>query len=93
MDRPTSPKELISALRDLATREPADLEQLHALVAESTELKLHISSSPSLSNNTPEIVWHFLSDADIRFKDHRYATVQVADFLSALAQWERRGAA
>ncbi|GAA0718156.1 hypothetical protein [Dokdonella soli] len=93
MDRETSPQELIANLRRLAVREPADVEQLDPLVTECVALKLHISASPSLANSTPEIVWHFLSDADIRFKDHRCAKAQLTGLLSVLAQWERQSAA
>jgi hypothetical protein len=93
MDRPASPQEVIEALRHLAAREPADLEDLHALVDECIALKLHIGASPSLANSTPESVWHFLSDADIRFRDPRYARDQLTGLASALAQWERESAA
>jgi len=93
MVHPTSPQELIEALRRLAAHEPADLEELRALVDECTALKLYISASSSLANSTPESVWHFLSDADIRFKDPRYARAQLTGLASTLAQWERQSAA
>ncbi len=36
----------------------------------------------------PEIVWHYLSDADIRRKDQVFATAQTDALLGALVEWE-----
>jgi len=36
-----------------------------------------------LCNKTPEIVWHYLSDADIRLKEVLYAQAQ----RESLAEW------
>ena len=93
MDSPTSPQELIPLLRRLADRAPASRDELRTLQGEFAELAAHISVTPSLANSTPEAVWHFLSDADIRFKDPAYAKAQLVGYLSALAQWERQSAA
>ena len=93
MDSPTSSQELITLLRRLADRAPVNHTELHALQEESEALAAQISATPSLATSTPEAVWHFLSDADIRFKDPRYAKAQLAGYLLALAQWERQGAA
>jgi len=38
-------------------------------------------------------IWHFLSDADIRFKDPRYAVMQLEGLRLALAKWEHEIAA
>jgi len=36
----------------------------------------------------PEVAWHFLSDADIRYKSPEYGNVQTSELLSALGEWE-----
>jgi hypothetical protein len=92
MDHPTSPHELVAVLRRLAAREPSDAQELNTLADECTSLMRHISAMPSLANRIPESVWHFLSDADILFKDSRYAKTQLSGLMSSLAQYDRQNA-
>ena len=89
---PASLGELVASLRLLAAREPHTNDDLRALERECMSLALNTQRS-SLCNRVPEIVWHFLSDADIRFRDVEYARVQTASLLAALAGMEQRGEA
>ena len=92
-ESPTTPKQVISALRLLSMREPATREELSTLQADCISLMLQLQSTPSLGHNMPEAVWHFLADADIRFKDSIYAQQQLSGLRAALAKWEHECAA
>jgi hypothetical protein len=83
--------ELIARLRALAERRPRTREEQTQLAAELFVLGERIERSP-VCNETPHNIWHFLSDADIRFKDARYAKSQLDDTLAILKQWERTNA-
>jgi hypothetical protein len=83
---PTSRDEVIAAIRRLADRAPQTREELSALEMESVELALHIQKRTSL-HDVPEHVWHFLSDADIRFKEPKYAQVQLVLLHEVLKDW------
>lgn len=75
-------------LRELAAQRPASAEELARMERGSLLLRLHIQSH-SLGTNMPEVVWHFLSDADIRYKSSGYRDTQTAELLSALDRWEQ----
>jgi len=92
-ENPKTPKQLISALRILAMREPTTREELSTLQSDCTSLLLQLQTSPSLGHNMPHAVWHFLADADIRFKDPAYAQMQLTGLRAALAKWEHECAA
>lgn len=77
-------RDLISALQALAQREPRTKEELVRVEAESFVLGERIKKNPAL-HDIPHDIWHFLSDADIRFKDSRYRAAQ----LEGLARWIR----
>ena len=83
---PTSRDDVVAAVRDLAARKPASREDASSLAHESAALALHIQKRTSL-HDVPEAVWHFLSDADVRFKDPKYAEVQLAEIASVLEKW------
>jgi hypothetical protein len=85
---PTSKDAVVGAIRALAARVPRSRDEMKALEAESVALALHIQKHTSLFD-VPEAVWHFLSDADIRFKDSRYAEAQLAGFDDVLTAWLR----
>jgi hypothetical protein len=85
---PTSRDQVASVIRSLAGRRPRSREELSALEKESLELALHIQKRTSL-HDVPESIWHFLSDADVRFKDAEYARVQLAQLSEALEIWTR----
>lgn len=54
------------------------------------EVYSYISANPELSNVVPEIIWHYLSDADIRFKDREYARVHL-DIMETVVRDLERG--
>jgi hypothetical protein len=85
---PTSKEDVVTAIRALAARVPRSRDEMEALEQESVALALHLQKHTSLSD-VPEAVWHFLSDADIRFKDSRYAEQQRAGLEESLASWLR----
>lgn len=68
-------------------RVPSTTGELAALVSDCCDLSQHIAATPGL-HETPEAVFHFLSDADIRFKDGQYAAMQLDGLHAALAEWE-----
>jgi len=70
------------ALQAIATREPKTKEELAQVEAESYVLGERIKMTPAL-HNVPHDLWHFLSDADIRFKDPRYRKTQ----LEGMQRW------
>jgi hypothetical protein len=79
--------ELLRVLRTLAARDPRTQEELTQLEAESFVLGERIQKS-ALCNETPEIVWHFLADADIRFRDAEYKRSQCQDLIECVRTWE-----
>jgi hypothetical protein len=83
---PTSRAEVIAAVRDLATRRPMSPEEMSSLAHESAALAVHIQKRTAL-HDVPEAIWHFLCDADIRFKDPKYADIQLAEIASVLEEW------
>jgi hypothetical protein len=85
---PTSKEGVIAAVRALAARVPGSREEMKAIEAESVALALHIQKH-TLLTDVPEAVWHFLSDVDIRFKDHRYSEAQLDSLDAVLASWLR----
>jgi hypothetical protein len=85
--RPSSRAELGKTLLELATFAPADASAADALAIECAALARRISEDPALAGPVPEIVWHFLSDVDVRFKDPKYASDQSGALLESLWNW------
>lgn len=83
---PTSKDQVVEAIRALAARTPQSRAEMKALEADSVTLALHIQKNTQL-HDVPEAVWHFLFDADIRFKDPRYAELQLGGFDLMLSDW------
>ena len=92
MAHPETVVDLVAVLRALSERMPTTPAELATLEQESLALALHLQKS-QMVDFVPEIVWHFLSDPDIRFKSPEYAQVQVAALASALVTMELQGAA
>jgi hypothetical protein len=84
---PHNDSELQQAILMLLEREPQSKEELRELQQESLELALHIQHSAPLGQHMAEEVWHFLSDADIRYKDPEYRRVQLEKMRHILAHW------
>ena len=83
---PTSKLELISALRALAERNPRTREEKGQLEQDCVALALHIQRNMAV-HDMPHVIWHFLHDPDIRFKDPAYAEMQLAEVRDTLSQW------
>jgi hypothetical protein len=82
MTEPLTREQLASELSRLSSEQPQTLEDLGQLERESTALLLRLRDSSGF--DVPELVWHFLSDADVRFKDSRYASAQMEGLSDAL---------
>ena len=72
---PMSAEDCVREIEGFAAREPATKTELIQLEAELLVFGERIKSS-SISNIVPHFLWHFLADADIRFKDPEYAAGQ-----------------
>ncbi len=51
---------------------------------EAFEFQRRLQASPDLANTLPEIVWHWLTDTDIRSRDGEYRMWQDAQLRHAL---------
>ena len=67
-------------------------DELVVLEQDSVAFALWLQNSNALGE-MPEIVWHFLSDADIRLKSPEYGQAQVAELLNALVAMEQQALA
>lgn len=74
-------------LFDRPVENAADLTEWYEL---AHELRMHISANGELSNAVPHFVWHFLSDADIRFKEPKYDAMQ-REYMSEIITILERG--
>ncbi|WP_130618094.1 hypothetical protein [Dyella amyloliquefaciens] len=63
------------------------MDELEQVQQGSMWLTLHIQRY-GLGADMPDVVWQFLSDADIRHKSPAYGEFQVSRLLTALAEWE-----
>lgn len=88
MKQPGTKTELAAYLRTLAARAPVTRPELFALERDCVSLALHLQNSRAISD-IPEVVWHFLSDPDVRFKSPEYAQDQLAALASALEEMEQ----
>ena len=79
-----SKNDLIRDISRLMSQEPVNKPQLKQWYVEAKHVQQMICSEPELANVVPEIVWHYLIDADIRLKDLDYAAEQRAILLEAL---------
>ncbi|HEY2624810.1 MAG TPA: hypothetical protein VGI53_15300 [Dyella sp.] len=86
--KPQTTGQLREILRELAGRKPGNEDELAHLQRGSLLLALHIQGSSGLGTNMPDVAWHFLSDADIRYKSPEYGHAQIAELKSALVLWE-----
>lgn len=89
-ETPLNRVNVVSALRAIAEREPRTRDELTELEAESFLLGERIRKS-TVCDDLPHLVWHFLSDADIRFKDERYRQSQLRLLEECIAAWEDAG--
>jgi len=85
MNLPMAWDEILETLRELAAIRPVDVSELRDLQQRCGALSRHLGAHSELANQVPELVWHFLADADIRFKDQVYAQMQWAQMDAFLA--------
>ena len=71
----------------LSTLSPETPKAARTLALKCAVLARSIAKDPALAGPVPEIVWHFLSDVDIRFKDIDYARQQSARLVESLRSW------
>lgn len=77
--------QLVAAVQTLRNKWPVTREQLRDWELEAISLMKRIGMHPALSDRTPEIVWHYLIDADIRMKDPRCREMQEQQIDAYLA--------
>ena len=85
MNLPRTQDEIFAALREIAATRPSGKSELQDLESRSAALSRHLAAHGDLANQVPELVWHFLSDADIRFKDPHYADLQLSQMSVLLS--------
>jgi hypothetical protein len=82
-----APLELSAAIRALAARTPDIADELAGLEAELFVLGQRVQVSKL---EVEEYFWHYLSDADLRHRDHDVATEQRRDILAWADDWDRQ---
>lgn len=87
--KPQTTSQVRAALRELAAKRPGSASELGRVQRGSLLLRLHIQSH-GLGTEMPEIAWHFLSDADIRYRSPDYGVAQTEGLLSALDLWQQQ---
>lgn len=89
---PATQAELAARLRELAAVRPTSRQELANLEGRCVALARFLATSATADVTTPEIVWHFLSDTGIRFKDSSYAEMQLTALSETLARWDAKSA-
>lgn len=83
-----SHKELANDLRRLAVRVVRNPDDLKDWYAEAQVVQGKLMGDASVTMGMSDFVWHYLSDADIRLKDSRYAQDQNARLAEVIAELE-----
>lgn len=76
-------------LRQLAEHSTLTKSDLDIWYERAHKIRNHIVENAELANVVPHQVWHFLSDADIRFREPDYARQQHEAFLEIVKILER----
>ncbi|HEL3814204.1 TPA: hypothetical protein UMY79_001063 [Stenotrophomonas maltophilia] len=79
-------KSAASCLRMLLESEPASAEQVSAWYTRAEALKRTLQSSVC-GIDVPHLIWHYLDDADIRFRDGSYAQDQILAVEKIVEEW------
>lgn len=79
-------KSAVACLRMLLESEPTSAEQVSAWYRRAEALKCVLQSSAS-EMNVPHVIWHYLDDADIRFRDRVYAEEQILAVEKSIEEW------
>jgi len=71
-------------VRELASRPVRTAEDLAQWQNAAAQLRAAVA--PSVADQVPHFVWHYLADADIRFRDDRYRAAQDQELVEALQE-------
>lgn len=82
--------ELASELEELRTFKLASKANLSRWYELARELEAKLVTKDGLSSEVPSLLWNYLADADIRFKDTEYASLQDRQ-MRLLVQCLKRG--
>lgn len=81
-----SANNLVSDLIDVLRIE-RELKDFKLSKNRSQDIIKNIRTNPTLQSDVHELVWHFLSDADIRSKDENYKLSQTESMTNFLKDW------
>ena len=68
--------ELAQKLEQLVSAEPKSSQELQGWYALAHEVEDSLVCEGGLGPTVPHLLWHFLSDADLRMKDSMYGSLQ-----------------
>ncbi len=74
-------------LRDLLETPVRDKAELEAWYQRARTLEAWLKSH-EIGSDVPEILWHYLADADIRLKDIEYGRLQESQMLTLVTELE-----
>jgi hypothetical protein len=86
---PYTLKLLAQDLRRLVEMEVVDRDTLSVWYKEARRVQEKIKTADASLSHVPHLVWHYLTDADIRLKDPEYARMQNESLSRILAAMER----
>lgn len=86
MDNKSAQQFVIDSLRELLESEPRSSGEVAAWYEKAKELKAFLQRDDGL-HKVPHVFWHYLEDADIRFKDPRYAQAQISGVEDSMRVW------
>jgi hypothetical protein len=81
---------LADSLHHLRTLKPKTKDDVASWYVLARKLEAELVSANGLSPEVPSLLWHYLADADIRFKDEAYADLQDHQ-MRLLVQCLKRG--
>jgi hypothetical protein len=82
--------ELAATLEELRRFKPATKADMSRWYELARRLEARLVMKGGLSPEVPSILWNYLADADIRFKDAKYADLQDRQ-IRLLVQYLKRG--
>jgi hypothetical protein len=82
--------ELAAALEELRAFKPASKADVTRWFQRARELEARLVEKGGLSPEVPSLLWNYLADADIRFKDSKYAELQDGQ-MRLLVRYLKRG--
>lgn len=89
-DRTELITELATALEELRAFKPTSKADVSRWYGLARKLEARLVMKGGLSPEVPSILWNYLADADIRFKDTEYASLQERQ-MRLLVQCLKRG--